>query len=262
MNTPQQNQWEARLQTLAGRLPYPPTPDLTAAVAQQLGQRRARRPSLLRPVWVTLLALALLCAAALALSPVRAAVLEWLQIGAVRIWLVEPPTPIPAPTVPMPTQSVVSAPLSSVLDLAGETTLTAAQEQVNFLIQLPMLPTDLAEPDHVYLQQAEGDLVILVWLWPEQPDQVRMSLHLLGPGAFLWKMQPPDVVEVQVKGAPAFWTQGPYYIKVGAGESWGSVRLVDGHVLVWTDGAMTYRLEGDFSLAEAIAIAESLGQAE
>jgi hypothetical protein len=36
------------------------------------------------------------------------------------------------------------------------------------------------------------------------------------------------------------------------------MRLIDGRVLVWTDGDITYRLETKLDLAEALKIAESL----
>jgi hypothetical protein len=36
------------------------------------------------------------------------------------------------------------------------------------------------------------------------------------------------------------------------------MRLIDGHVLIWTDGNLTYRLETDLSLEEALKVAESL----
>jgi len=35
-------------------------------------------------------------------------------------------------------------------------------------------------------------------------------------------------------------------------------RLIEGHVLIWTMGDVTYRLETELSLEEAIKIAESL----
>jgi hypothetical protein len=34
--------------------------------------------------------------------------------------------------------------------------------------------------------------------------------------------------------------------------------MITGNVLIWTDGALTYRLESDLPLAEARRIAESL----
>lgn len=257
MSTNPHERWETQLQTIASDFPYPPTPDLTAAVTETLAANKRTQTRLrLQPIWIALLMLGMLLAGTLSIPAVRATMLEWLQLGTVRIWLVEPPptaTPLPREAAP------TLAPRSSILDVAGETSLLAAQAKVDFPIRRPTLPADLGKPAHVYLQQAEGDMVILVWMQPEEPDQVRMSLHLLGPGAFVWKMQPLDVVEVQVHDRSAFWTQGPYYIKVGSGQTWGSVRLVAGHVLIWMEGEMTYRLESDLPLTEAIRIAETLG---
>jgi hypothetical protein len=36
------------------------------------------------------------------------------------------------------------------------------------------------------------------------------------------------------------------------------IRLIEGNVLIWTEGDLTYRIETDLSLEEAIRIAESL----
>jgi len=250
--------WEREIQPLADDFVYPPTPDLVTAVAERLAaEKQSRRERRLQPVWVALALLLLLLAGTLSIPVARATLLDWLQVGAVRIWLREP---TPTATGIYHRAEPTTTPISSLLDIAGETTLSAAQTEVDFPIQWPTWPADLGEPDHVYLQQAEGDMVILVWMWPTQPAQVRMSLHLLGPNAFVWKIKPPEVVDVQVNGTQAFWMRGTYYIKIRAGQSWGSVRLVDGHVLIWTEGEMTYRLESDLSLAEAIQAAESLGK--
>ncbi len=66
--------------------------------------------------------------------------------------------------------------------------------------------------------------------------------------------------ETSVKGQPALWTQGPYLLQF---ERDGQVivdtrRLVTGHVLIWVEKGITYRLETDLSLEEAVRIAESL----
>jgi hypothetical protein len=34
--------------------------------------------------------------------------------------------------------------------------------------------------------------------------------------------------------------------------------LIEGHVLIWTEGEITYRLETDMPLEEAVRVAESL----
>ncbi|MCB0189404.1 MAG: hypothetical protein KDE31_34270, partial [Caldilineaceae bacterium] len=249
MSSEQNGRWEARLQQLADEFVYPPTPPVADRVTERLRKRtqhtaRQYNRLHLRPLWAFILLMALLIAGLWRIPTVRATVVEWLELGAVRIWLVEPADVAPLPTETIPARpptpirrtTPTAVPLSAATDLAGETTLEAAQNAVDFAILLPKLPADLGKPDHVYLQRAEGDMVILVWMQPEQSASVRMSLHLLGPGAFVWKMQPADTVDAQVNGSQAFWTEGPYYIKAGRGQSWGNVRLVEGHVLIWADG--------------------------
>ena len=97
-----ENWLELRLQQAAPAFPYPPTPDIAGNVRRQL-ERLPARPAhraALRPAW--LLALFLLAAAALfAIPGVRAAVLEFIQVGVVRIFLVEP-TPPPQHYPPNP----------------------------------------------------------------------------------------------------------------------------------------------------------------
>ena len=84
-----------------------------------------------------------------------------------------------------------------------------------------------------------------------------MSLHLLGTDAALAKSQPEIIGRAQVNGIPAVWTQGPYMVIVKSGEA-EFRRLVEGHVLIWKEGEITYRLESSLSLGEVITIAESL----
>lgn len=253
--------WETHVHHTAQKLTYPPTPDLTTL------RRPQRRSSLGTGLgWVAVI-LVILLLVGLSVPPVRAGVLEWLQVGPVRVWLVAP-TPTPTPTVliaatvtPQPTPT----PLLSVLDLAGETTLADARDDADFPIRLPTYPPDLGLPDRVFLQDLEGTAVILVWLEPGASDKVRMSLHELASGAFVWKMEPTAVEETSVHGQRALWVDGPYYLLVQqpqSGQTWANRRLIRGHVLVWTemiDGMeIVYRLETDLSLEEAIRVAESL----
>jgi hypothetical protein len=102
-----------------------------------------------------------------------------------------------------------------------------------------------------------GPVVVLVWLDPNRPDRVRLSLHELGPGTFGEKVQPQVIQETTVHGERALWTEGPYMIQLKNGD-YDVRRLVMGHVLIWTVGEVTLRLETDLSLEEAVRIAESL----
>jgi hypothetical protein len=85
-----------------------------------------------------------------------------------------------------------------------------------------------------------------------------MSLHFIPNGSWmLEKFEPKVTQETQVNGQRAIWTEGPYPLLLSNGNvSWD--RLVEGHVLIWKAGNITYRLETGLSLAEALKIAESL----
>lgn len=264
MKQPSDPRWEEQLQTVARTFPYPPTPDLASAVQQGLAEQSSRRWATigtprLRPVWVALLALLLLLAGLLAVPPVRAALQEWLQIGAVRIWLVPPTaTPILQPETPNPHPT--ATPLASLFDLAGATTLDDAQKKAGFPLRLPSYPATLGRPDGVFYQEIGGPAVILVWLDSAQPARAKLSLHILGLHTFAEKGNATRLAQTAVNGQPAFWTEGPYMLvyRRGATTDFDIRRLVQGHVLIWTEGELTYRLETAGTMAEAVRIAESL----
>jgi hypothetical protein len=256
--------WQSTVRQHARALPYPSTPDIASKVILRLtAAKTTTRPSprtiRWQPLWVAGVGLALLLAL-WAVPPVRAAILHFVQIGAVRIWLVEP-TPT-AQSLPQPTPSVATAqpPTQSWLDLAGRTTLAEAAADAGFALRLPTYPADIGPPDGVFLQRTDGPFVIMVWQDRAQPDKVAYSLHILGPRAVVQKHSPSIVVSTTVNGSPAAWTQGPYFLAYGAAnaESWELHYLVSGRVLIWQEDGLTYRLESDLTLEEAIRMAESL----
>jgi hypothetical protein len=268
----QNEQWEARLRDVARSFPFPPTPDLAGAVKAQLAADESGLKSGFlsvrmsrRLVWAAL-CLLLILGGLLAVPQVRAALAEYLQIGAVRIFMVEP-TPSPTPPLPTTTPELPTAtprpsptPIAWLLDLAGETTLAEAEKQAGFSLRLPAYPADLGPPEHVFFQDLGGPVVVLVWLAPDQPERVRLSLQELGPGTFAEKGNPGMVRETQVNGQPAIWAEGPYLLQFRRGNSldYDLRRLVEGHVLIWAEDEITYRLESNLSLEEAIQVAESL----
>jgi hypothetical protein len=207
----------------------------------------------------------ILFASLMLIPPARAAIIEFIQIGVVRIFHAEP-TPLPPSTAQSPsttlpltaTPVVTSQSLIPMLEkIAGEMTLEGAQKAVNYPILLPSYPPDLGKPDRVFVQDA-GAMTVLVWVDPQHPDKVLMSLHFLPPGSWaIKKMEPTVIKETTVHGQRAIWTAGPYPIIFSNGNM-DMIRLVNGHVLIWAEGDMTYRLESDFSLEEAVKIAESL----
>lgn len=261
-------QWEAQVRATARTLPYPATPDLAGAVRERLA-RPAVRFAPRRRFGYAVIAVAVALFALLALPPVRAAVLDVLRIGAVRIRLIEP-TPTPAPPMPIrttPTPAPPTAtPLRSVLDLAGETTLADARRRAAFPIKLPTYPADLGPPNQVFFQNPGSALVVLVWRDPNRPDRVRLSLEVFESGvyaeksAILEKSQMNVIATTSVNGQTAIWTEGAHLllVRTPSGEELQPRRIVQGNVLIWTEGDLTYRLENNLSMQEAVRIAESL----
>jgi hypothetical protein len=267
MNDQQLSNWERRLQTYAADFPYPPTPDIATGVARQLQQPGKGYAIRYRLLAVRLaLAIIVLVVALLSVPAVRAAVLEFLQIGAVRIF---PNRPAPTVTVtPLPPAGVIQpatkAPaetptaLASMQDLAGETTLEEARLKSGFGLPLPAYPAGLGPPDHVFLQDSGDDFVILVWMDPEAPQSVLLSLQFIGPQSWMIrKYQPQIVQEARVGRQTAIWATGPYPLVMSNGEV-ELKRMVTGHVLIWQEEGITYRLESEYSLDEALKIAASL----
>jgi hypothetical protein len=261
----QQELFEQQLSSLAKGLDYPRTPDIAGSVMKRL--RPSTRPRLVsrRFAW-TLTVILILFSSLMLIPPARAAILEFIQIGIVRIFRAEP-TPVVPPQQEFPTTMIpvtatsapTSQPLIPVLErLAGEQTLEEAEQMVSYSILLPSYPPDLGEPDRVFVQDADGDMTILIWIDPGQPSQVLMSLHMIPPGSWaVDKMHPALVQETTVNGQRAIWAVGPYPIRFSNGNL-DFVRLVEGHVLIWTEGEVTYRLETELDLEEAIKVAESL----
>jgi hypothetical protein len=281
--------WQAQLAVAARALAYPPTPNLAAAWRGPGRDRLlARQPRTVSPrgravrglAW-SLAAIVLVLAVLLAIPSTRASLLEFLQIGSVRIFVVPTETPSPAPTAtmpaaagstpaptatPRPTFTPSPTPLLSVLDVAGQTTFAQAQVRAPFKLRLPTYPPGLGEPDTAFVQDQDGPAVILVWLMPGDPSKVRLTLQFLTSTAMADKMfrqgglkTPPSIEATRVNGRPAVWTTGPYVLVTRGGE-YKEYRLIEGHVLVWTDGTLTYRLETSMTREDAVRAAESMGQ--
>jgi hypothetical protein len=202
----------------------------------------------------------------IAVPGVRANVLAFLRIGTIRIAVSQPtattlqPPPTSAAIAGAATATPVIKPLTSVLDLAGATTLAEAQRRAPFTIRLPSYPPDLGAPQRVFFQDLGGPAVVLVWMDPAQPDRVRLSLHQLSSTTFAQKGQPSAITQTEVNGHEALWTDGPYMLEYLRGNQvpYGTRRLVSGHVLLWEEQNITYRLETDLSIDQAVQIAKSL----
>ncbi|MBZ0286235.1 MAG: DUF4367 domain-containing protein [Anaerolineae bacterium] len=255
--------WEQTVLESARHFAYPPTPDIAGAVRARL-QHAARRGArhTLRMVAAALLAFIVVT---LAVPQTRAFVLEVLRIGVVRIFYGEPTgTPtlsITGTRTPRPTALPPHTPVASALDLPGETTLANAEQQLGSPILLPAYPAALGTPDHVYAQLiGRGVVVTLVWVKPDAPTQTDLLLQMLNPDTVAAKYFPWEAGNekaVLVNGRRAYWLTGVHRLYFY--ETEGDIsRVVDKDVLLWDEGDLTYRLETDLPLEEAIRVAESL----
>ena len=246
---------EHRLQALAKEFQYPLTPSVADSVMDRLRAPMTHSRRNKQLAWALIMIIVLL-AGLMFVPPVRAAVLEFIQIGIVRIFQ----SPIPTTEIPI-TAAPASTPSSLIPlleQMGGETTLENAQQEIGLPIPLPAYPAGLGQPDRIFLQDAQGWMVILVWLDEQQPDHVRMSLHMIEAGSWtINKFQPTIIQETKVNGRRAIWTVGDYPLIMRNGDV-QFTRMINGHVLVWEENKITYRLETDLELDEAIRIAESL----
>ena len=264
MNELERELFEERLSSIARGFDYPRAPDIAGSVITRL--RTSTRPRFIsnRLAWSLTL---ILLSSLLLITPVRASIIQFIQIGVVRIFprQIAPTAEIIRTATPeseVPITAMSSSQSSTLIpilnQMAGETTIQDAQNKVDFPILLPAYPSNLGIPDHVFVQDMDGNILILVWLDPQKPDQILMSLHFVPSGSWAIKKVEPEVIqETSVGGQRAIWTTGPYPLILSNGNIQFE-RMIDGHVLIWADEKITYRLETGLPLDEAIKIAESL----
>jgi len=285
----QNSSWETTVHQTAVSFTYPPTPSVTAAVRRRLAApppRRSRRQ--LAYAAVALLVLAIL----LAVPPVRAALVSIFRAGAITIFVHEPtatslsPTPSsptsssPTPLSATPTQPTPSSPAgalipatatpmpppleTAVYELAGRTTLEEALAQVGFPL---LIPPAYGRPDEVYLQTMPdpglgGQVVIMVWFDPTLSEQVRLRLFQIDLDRYALKHASAEAVTItEVNGQPAYWIEGGHLIQL-QDEGGGELFFTADSVLVWSDGDVSYRLDGRPTLEEAARIAGMLVPAD
>ena len=282
MSEQQHDRMEERLRSAAGSFRYPPTPDIAGEVTRRLTEQPARRRVRSWPVARSALIAVLVLGVLMAVPPVRAAVIEVIRIGAVRVFVDEnPPTALPTtaptqarpaatPTRPTAPTRVVAVDVSPTAELTpaptatprlaeiGETTLEYARRRVPFPIRLPAYPKDLGRPDRVVVNDLGGAMVTLIWEDPKRPGRDRLALYALECRECVLKKQVSEARRTEVNGRPAVWTQGPHLLEMLGPGGANEVRIVGENVLIWTVGRVTYRLESDLSMKEAVRVAESV----
>ncbi len=261
--------WEHSLAQVARHFDYPPTPaiidsvrlrGLTAASATVTAAAGSRPADSRRLAWS--LAVLIVILALLAVPPTRAAMLSFFaRVGAIDIFIDEAaptavPSTLPPPTaLPSTTDASTASHSLSLLDLGEPTTAADAAQRLGFA---PRLPAVLGEPDEVYLHR-DVDLPAVTLVW-RGADGAPLSLTQIGVAEFARKMvSEGGVQETTVNGAAAMWLPGPHTLQL-FGDFSPNALLITSNVLIWSQDGFTYRLEGDLTLEEAVAIAESVGE--
>ena len=260
------NTFDRSLEQIARRFEYPPTPDIAAASRPRTtgdGRRSMLdSPSVVRRLSWTVALIALAVAALFAIPQTRAAVLSFFaRIGAIDIFIDETaptPSPTPGPAEPSlaPSGGAVEHSLA-LFELGEPVGLDEARRLAEFALAVPAA---LGEPDEVYAHRnVELPAVTLVW---RDEDGAPLSLTEIGIAEFAMKLVGEEGVRhFWVGDRPAVWLTGPHRLQLLGYLESGSL-LIESNVLVWADGGVTYRLEGNLTQEEARAIAESLLSSE
>jgi hypothetical protein len=234
---------ERALVVVGHELDVPATPDLAPAVLA--GLNRSRRAG--RPRWALAVALAVLAllAATLAIPDARSALLRILHIGGESIEFVDELPPVQA----QPDLGLI---------LGQRVSLAEARRSAGFELR------ELEEPpDRVYLGEHRT-----VWFLYGTEARVRLLVAQTSRLAFnsaliSQKLVGPDtkVEEVSVDGSPGLFLSGAPHVVLLLDATGGvveeSTRLAR-DVLVWSEGVVAYRLEGDFTPDDAVELARSL----
>lgn len=244
--------FEKQIQEWAAGFAYPPTPDIAGQIRPLLTSpaKKAAQPRR-RLAWA--LVLLLLAASLLAVPSVRAALVQILRAGGITIFVGEE-------------AAVDELPPLLNEQLPSFTEPITLEEAVARFPDLA-LPTELPPPDDVLLHEEPVWDTAVIFLWRDKadPQQIALSLYQINVAQYAYKGS--EMLEMtEVNGKQAFWLNGPHYFRLrdsalqaGEVEEW---LFVEGSVLIWWEGSVTYRLEGANSLEEALQIAESLQAVE
>lgn len=232
-------------------LAYPPSPSIATNVVARLETQRAarRRPRFpTMALWSrrrTLVAVAVGILAVLTL-----AFAARLVLGAAEIRV----RPGSSPTGPALGPGALGAPVP----------LDAVDEAVGFHVRTPAGP----KPDaaYVFATGDGGSGALLAW---DVSDRLRrlsetpwglVLVQVLGDEGVLVKDvgRFEDARGVGVDGRRALWIDAPHELRVITDAGVETFRI-EGRVLIWAEGGVTYRLETTLGLADAVALAETVG---
>ena len=227
---------------------FPETPDIAASVRARLEAerqpRRRRRPRKALALGLAVLAVAI--GAAFAVPQARSAILRWFGFSGVEVQFVDRLPPVVAGGAPP-----IGVPVS----------LDEARARVSFRVLIPA--GDLGPPDAVYVGHFTVDEVTLLY---GRPTRVRLLLtevdgRLSVPVARKLIQGTTHVNQLSIGGRPALWIEGaPHeflFVTPNGLVATAPLRL-DKNTLLWQQGDLLLRLEGDLSLPQALRVAHSL----
>ncbi|MDX1412614.1 MAG: hypothetical protein R3293_00375 [Candidatus Promineifilaceae bacterium] len=247
MNEPSTDRLQDMIRDAAAKFEYPPTPDVARNVRARLFSAQAKRRPDLRWAVALVLVVVLGLLVATTVPPVRAALLRILQIGAVQVNVDE--ESIIAPGLTPEPEPV------SIADLGEPISMEEADAFLTF--RDPAYPPALGRPDVVYGQNLIYREPVISFFWQEQNDRPQIVLTQIEIPNFGVKWAIGDqVLETEVGDHPAVWIEGPHVFDLNNAAVDLDTRLAT-NVLIWSDGDVTYRLEGEISIEDARFIAES-----
>ncbi|MGQ5261565.1 hypothetical protein ACTWLT_12470 [Micromonospora sp. ZYX-F-536] len=234
---------ERELRDLSTWLETPDPPDVTARVRAQLTAPAPRRRR-----WGACVAAALVALLVAVLPPGRAALADAMA-GLLRFAGVTVVTSS-APELPVGTPSPLPSQRAAALD--------EAQRAVRFPIRLP---AKLGPPEQVLVADPDGTGACRVATLLYDAGALRIDAfdgHL--DLAFHKQTVRPGAEWTQVDGDFAIWVGGPHVLAYvdRSGEVRRETARLAASTLIWQEGGVSYRLEGDLTKLEAIAIAGSL----
>jgi hypothetical protein len=247
MAEPRDDQLVAELRALGTWLETPAPPDVRAAVRARLAQP-PQSTVRAKPRTLLLAAAALLLAIVVVVVPqsraaVANAVTDVLRFAGVEVHKGRPhvqPTPSPLPST-------------------RSTGLDQARRQAHFPITVP---ARLGVPDEVLVADFAPDgaprvVSLLYRNGTIRLDEFDGDLDI----GFLKTQSGADIQWADVKGNSALWLPHPHSVVYvdRAGVRHEETARLAGTTLIWSDGRVSYRLEGAPSMSEAVAIAGSLG---
>ena len=227
---------ERELRELGPTLAVPEPPDVRDTVRVRI-EDRAERKAVAWRRWVA--AVAAVVAVGLAVSPqARAAVGEVFRFAGVDVRWGDTEAPA-TPEAPLPGQDVVS--------------LEVARQQADFPVGVP---ARLGAPDRVLV--ADSAQVVSL-LYGSGADAIRVDEFDGRLDVIFLKTMAGQAEPVALGPTTGWWLPGPHAVRYVDRD--GVVRhetaRLAGNTLLWESDGVTYRLEGQLSRAEAVAIAES-----